>query len=141
MRVIVLVKASEESESGNMPDMQSLMEMSSYNEELAKAGIMLEADGLYPSSKGKRVRFHGDETSVIAGPFPETTDLIAGYWIWRVESMTEAVNWLKKAPFGRGAEVEIRPIADLENMGVEITPEMRAQQERVAEQTRKNRAA
>ncbi len=141
MRVMVLVKANEESESGEMPDLQSLEEMGSYNEELAKAGIMLEADGLYPSSKGKRVRFHGDNTSVIDGPFPETTDLIAGYWIWQVESMAEAVNWLRKAPFRAGAEVEIRPVADLENMGVEITPEMRARQDRVAEQTRKNKAA
>ncbi len=141
MRVMVLVKASKDSESGKMPDPQDISEMGSFNEELAKAGVLLEADGLFPSSNGKRVRFDGDQRKVINGPFPETKDLIAGYWIWRVDSMDEAVHWLKQAPFGEGAEVEIRPIAELEAMGVEISPEMRAQQERVWKLARKNKAA
>ena len=140
MRVMVLVKANDESESGKMPDPKDIAEMGNFNEELAKAGILLEADGLFPSSNGKRVRFDGDERKVIDGPFPETKDLIAGYWIWRVESVDEAVDWLKKAPFGGGMEVEIRPIAVLEDMGLETTPEMQAQEERVGALASKNKA-
>lgn len=141
MRVMVLVKANEESEAGKKPDESSIMEMGNFNEELAKAGILLEADGLFPSSRGKRVRFEDGQTAVIDGPFPETKDLVAGYWIWKVDSIDDAVNWLRKAPFGGGAEVEIRPIADLEEMGVEITPEMREQEDRVWNLAQKNKAA
>ena len=115
MRVMVLVKASEESEAGVMPSEQLLAEMGKYNEELARAGVMLAADGLHPSSKGKRVRFSADQKTVIDGPFAETKELIAGYWIWQVRSMEEAVEWLKRAPFGGGAEVEIRPVFEAED--------------------------
>jgi hypothetical protein len=115
MRVMVLVKASEESEAGAMPSEQFLTEMGKYNEELARAGVMLAAEGLHPSSKGKRVRFSADQKTVIDGPFAETKELIAGYWIWQVRSMEEAVEWLKRAPFGGGAEVEIRPVFEAED--------------------------
>ena len=115
MRVMVLVKASEESEAGVMPSEQMLTEMGKYNEELARAGVLLAADGLHPSSKGKRVRFSADQKTVIDGPFAETKELIAGYWIWQVRSMEEAVEWLKRAPFGGGAEVEIRPVFEAED--------------------------
>ena len=115
MRVMVLVKASEESEAGAMPSKQDLAEMGKYNEELARAGVLLAADGLHPSSKGKRVRFSADQKTVIDGPFAETKELIAGYWIWQVRSMEEAVEWLKRAPFGGGAEVEIRPVFEAED--------------------------
>ena len=115
MRVMVLVKASEESEAGAMPSEQMLAEMGKYNEELARAGVLLAADGLHPSSKGKRVRFSADQKTVIDGPFAETKELIAGYWIWQVRSMEEAVEWLKRAPFGGGAEVEIRPVFEAED--------------------------
>ena len=115
MRVMVLVKASEESEAGVMPSEQFLAEMGKYNEELARAGVMLAAEGLHPSSKGKRVRFSADQKTVIDGPFAETKELIAGYWIWQVRSMEEAVEWLKRAPFGGGAEVEIRPVFEAED--------------------------
>ena len=117
MRVMVLVKASEESEAGAMPSEQILADMGKYNEELARAGVMLAGDGLHPSSKGKRVRFSADQKTVIDGPFAETKELIAGYWIWQVPSMEEAVEWLKRAPFGGGAEVEIRPVFEAEDFG------------------------
>jgi hypothetical protein len=115
MRVMVLVKASEESEAGAMPSEQILADMGKYNEELARAGVLLAAEGLHPSSKGKRVRFSADQKTVIDGPFAETKELIAGYWIWQVRSMEEAVEWLKRAPFGGGAEVEIRPVFEAED--------------------------
>ena len=140
MRVMVLVKASEESEAGAMPSEQILAEMGKYNEELARAGVMLAADGLHPSSKGKRVRFSADQKTVIDGPFAETKELIAGYWIWQVRSMEEAVEWLKRAPFGGGAEVEIRPVFEAEDFGAEFTPELREQEDRVRARAEQNKA-
>src|SRR5688500_17932225 len=131
MRVMVIVKASKESEAGQMPSEQILRDMGNFNEELVKAGIMLAGEGLHPTSKGKRVKFSGTNRTVIDGPFAETKELIAGYWIWQVKSMDEAVNWLKRAPFDGGTEVEIRPIFEAEDFGKEFTPELRAQEERL----------
>jgi hypothetical protein len=131
MRVMVIVKASKESEAGQMPSEQLLRDMGNFNEELVKAGLMLAGDGLHPTSKGKRVKFSGATRTVIDGPFAETKELIAGYWIWRVKSMDEAVNWLKRAPFDGGTEVEVRPIFEAEDFGKEFTPELRAQEERL----------
>ncbi|MDP9383188.1 MAG: YciI family protein [Chloroflexota bacterium] len=140
MRVMVLAKASEESEAGAMPSEQILAEMGKYNEELARAGVLLAGDGLHPSSKGKRVRFSEDRKTVIDGPFAETKELIAGYWIWQVRSMDEAVEWLKRAPFDGGAEVEIRPVFEDEDFGAEFTPELREQEDRVRELEERNKA-
>ena len=134
MRVMVIVKASKESEAGQMPSTELLAAMGKYNEELVKAGIMKAGDGLHPSSKGKRVRFSGKERTVIDGPFTETKELIAGFWIWQVKSMDEAVEWLKKAPFDGGAEVEIRPFFEAEDFGKEFTPELREQEDRLRRQ-------
>ena len=131
MRVIVLVKASKESEEGNMPTAELLAEMGKFNEELVNAGIMTAGEGLQPSSKGKRVRFSGSSRAVIDGPFAETKELIAGFWLWKVKSMDEAVEWLKRAPFHDGEEVEIRPFFEAEDFGKELTPELRAQEERL----------
>ncbi len=131
MRVMVIVKASRESEAGQMPTEELLTEMGKFNEELVKAGIMLAGEGLHPSVRGKRVKFAGRQRTVIDGPFAETKELIAGYWIWRVASMDEAVNWLKRAPFDGGTEVEIRPIFEAEDFGKEFTPELREQEERL----------
>lgn len=122
---MVFVKANADSEAGNMPDKKILREMGAYNEQLASAGVMLAADGLRPSSHGKRVKFDGSERLVIDGPFSETKELISGYWIWKVKSMDEAVEWLKKAPFGGGMEIELRPIFELEELGPEFTEELR----------------
>jgi hypothetical protein len=134
---MVIVKASNESEAGQMPSEKILTEMGKYNEELVKAGVMLAGDGLHPSSKGKRVRFSGADRTVIDGPFAETKELIAGFWLWQVKSMDEAVDWLKRAPFGGGTELEIRPIFEVEDFGKEFTPELRAQEERLRAQTRR----
>jgi len=134
MRVMVIVKASKESEAGEMPSEQLLRDMGNFNEQLVKAGIMLAGDGLHPTSKGKRVRFSGANRTVIDGPFAETKELIAGYWIWQVKSMDEAINWLERAPFDGGTEVEIRPIFDAEDFGKEFTPELRAQEDRLRAQ-------
>jgi hypothetical protein len=130
MRVIVFVKANPESEAGQMPSEAELRDMGNFNQQLVDAGVMLAGEGLHPSSKGKRVRFSGRDRAVIDGPFAETKELVAGYWVWRVKSIDEAVEWLKKAPFDRGAEVEIRPIFEAEDFGKEYTPELRAQEER-----------
>jgi hypothetical protein len=138
MRVMVFVKENEQSEAGVLPDEKILTEMGKYNDELIKAGVMLAGDGLYPSSKGKRVRFSGDQKTVIDGPFAETKELIAGYWIWQVRSMDEAVEWLKRAPFGGGTEIEIRPIFESEDLGAEFTPELREQEARQRAQLEKN---
>ena len=130
MRVMVLVKADKNIEAGGMPDTKMLADMGNYNEELIKAGIMKAGEGLHPSSKGKRVRFDGAQRKVIDGPFAETKELIvAGFWLWEVKSMDEAVEWLKKAPFDK-TEVEIRPIFEAEDFGAEFTPELRAQEDR-----------
>lgn len=131
MRVMVIVKANEESEAGIMPSQEILAAMGNYNEELVKAGIMLDGEGLHPSSKGKRIKFSGGNRVVTDGPFAETRELIAGYWVWKVKSMEEAVNWLKRAPFDGGAEVEIRPIFEAEDFGAEFTPELREQEDRI----------
>jgi hypothetical protein len=134
MRVMVIVKASEESEAGQMPSQQLLAEMGKFNEKLVKAGVMLAGDGLHPSSKGKRVKFSGAKRTVIDGPFSETKELVAGYWLWQVTSMDDAVEWLKKAPFDGGTEVEIRPLFEADDFGAEFTPELRAQEERLRAQ-------
>jgi len=134
MRVIVFVKASKESETGQMPTTEILDAMGKYNEQLVKAGVMLAGEGLHPSSKGKRVKFSGSQRTVIDGPFAETKELIAGYWLWKVTSMDDAVEWLKKAPFGGGMEIEIRPIFEAEDFGRELTPELREREERLRTQ-------
>lgn len=133
MRVLVIVKASKESEAGILPDKEIFEKMGAYNEQLVKAGVMLAADGLHPSSKGKRVRFSGQTRTVIDGPFPETKELIAGFWLWKVKSMDDAVEWLKRAPFDGGMEIELRPIFEMEECAAqypEFTPELKAQEER-----------
>ena len=130
MRVIVIVKASKESEAGEMPTQELLAQMGKYNEELANAGIMVAGEGLHPSSKGKRVRFSGPKPTVIDGPFSETKELVAGYWLWKVKSMDEAVTWLKKAPF-QDTEVEIRPLFETDDFGDAMTPELREQEDRI----------
>ncbi len=134
MRVMVFVKENEEAEAGVLPTPEQFEEMGRFNEELAKAGVMLAADGLQPSSKGKRVRFDGDQRTVIDGPFAETKELIAGFWIWQVRSMDEAVEWLKRAPFGGGVEIEIRPIYEMDDFGEALTPEAREQEARTRAQ-------
>jgi hypothetical protein len=131
MRVMVIVKADKNSEAGIMPSQKILSDMGKYNEELVKAGIMLAAEGLYSSKKGKRIRFSGATRTVIDGPFTETKELIAGFWLWQVRSMEEALEWLKRAPFDGGTEVEIRPVFEAEDFGAEFTPELRAQEERL----------
>jgi hypothetical protein len=136
MRVMVMVKASKDSEAGIMPSQELLTEMGKFNEELVKAGVMLAGDGLQPSSKGKRVRFSGDKRTVIDGPFTETKELIAGYWLWQVRSTEEAVEWLKRCPNPHPgeSEVEIRPVFEAEDFGPELTPELREQEERLRAQ-------
>ena len=131
MRVMVIVKASKESEAGQMPSQKILAEMGKFNEQLVKAGVMLAGEGLHPSSKGKRVRFSGKDRKVIDGPFAESKELIAGFWLWQVRNMDEAVEWLKRAPFDGGTEVEIRPVFEAEDFGKELTPELRAREERL----------
>ena len=137
MRVMVIVKANKESEAGVLPDTKILTEMGKYNEQLVKAGVMLAADGLQPTSKGKRVKFSGQTRTVTDGPFTETKELIAGYWIWQVRSMDEAMEWLKRAPFDGGTEIEIRPLYEASDLGENFTPELREQERRLAEQIRK----
>jgi hypothetical protein len=142
MRFMVIVKASRDSEAGKMPGQELLAAMGKYNEELAKAGILLAGEGLQPSSKGARVRFSGDRRIVTDGPFAETKELIAGFWLWRVKSKEEAIEWVKRCPNpmpGTEAEIEIRPVFEAEDFGEEFTPELRAQEERVrAESARRS---
>jgi hypothetical protein len=131
---MVLIKATRESEAGVLPDEKLLTEMGAYNEQLVKAGVMLAGEGLHPSSKGKRVRFSGGAQTVIDGPFPETKDLLAGFWMWKVNSMDEAVEWVKRCPPPSGpteVEIEIRPVFEAEDFGAELTPELRAQEARL----------
>jgi hypothetical protein len=130
MRVLVIVKATPESERGVLPSHDELAEMGKYNEELVRAGIMLAGEGLSASSGGKRVRFDGKKRMVIDGPFAETKELIAGFWLWQVKSMEEAVEWLKRAPFDGGTEVEIRRVFESDDFGEAYTPELREQEER-----------
>jgi hypothetical protein len=136
MRVMVIVKATKDSEAGVMPSEQLLTDMGNYNEELVKAGIMVAGEGLHPSSKGKRIRFSGDDRTVIDGPFAETKELIAGYWLWNVKSMEEAVEWVKRCPnpMPGESEIEIRQIFEAEDFGAEFTPELREQEERLRAQ-------
>ena len=133
MRFMILVKASKESEAGIMPSEQILSDMGKFNEELAKAGMLLAGEGLHPSSKGTRIRFSGDKRIVTDGPFAETKDLIAGFWIWQVNSKEEAIEWLRRAPF-EDTEVEIRQVFEAEDFGAELTPELREQEERLRKQ-------
>jgi len=140
MRFMIIVKASQDSEAGIMPSEELLTAMGNYNEELAKAGILLAGEGLQPSSKGARVRFSGDKRTVIDGPFAETKELIAGYWLWQVKSKEEAIEWVKRCPNpmpGTEAEIEIRQVFELDDFGAELTPELREQEERVFGQGKK----
>lgn len=138
MRVMVIVKASPESEAGVLPSTEMLAAMGKYNEELVKAGVMLAGEGLQASSKGKRIRFEGSKKTVIDGPFAETKELIAGFWLWQVRSMDEAVEWLKRAPFEPGDEVEIRQVFEAEDFGDNFTPELREQERKIAEKIAEN---
>ena len=143
MRFMVMVKATKESEKGEMPDTKMFEEMGKYNEELAKAGIMLAGEGLQPSSKGVRIRFSGNKRSVIDGPFAETKELVAGYWIWQTRSLEEAIEWAKRCPNpmpdSAESELEIRQIYEFDDFGAEFTPELRKQEERIREQIESKR--
>jgi hypothetical protein len=127
---MVIVKANKDSEAGVMPSKDMLTAMGNYNDELVKAGVMLAGEGLHPTSRGKRIRFDGSRRTVIDGPFAESKELIAGFWLWQVKSIEEAVEWLKRAPFDGGEEVEIRPVFEADDFGAEFTPELREQEER-----------
>jgi hypothetical protein len=137
MRVMVMIRATRDTEAGVMPSEQFLAEMGAFNEELVKAGIMLAGEGLQPSSRGKRVTFSGNTRTVVDGPFTDTRELIAGFWLWQVRSMEEAVEWVQRCPnpTGAGSEVEIRPVFEMEDFGEAMTPELRAQEERLRAQT------
>ena len=136
MRVMVLIKANKDSEAGVLPSERLLTEMGKFNEELVKAGVMLAGEGLHASSKGKRVRFSGAKQTVIDGPFAETKELLAGFWIWKVKSMDEAIGWVKRIPNpeGQDSEVEVRPVVEAEDFGAEFTPALREQEERLRAQ-------
>jgi hypothetical protein len=140
MKVMVIVKASKASEAGEMPSQQLLTEMGNYNEELVKAGVLLGGDGLHPSSKGKRVRFEGRERMVVDGPFTETKELIAGYWLWNVKDMADAIAWVKRCPnpHNETSEIEIRPVFEAADFGEALTPELREQEERVFSDAKRN---
>ena len=144
MRVMVIVKATKNSEAGVMPSEKLFTEMGKYNEELVKAGIMLAGDGLKPSSKGKRIKFAGGKRSVVDGPFAETKELVAGFWIWQVRSIEEAAEWARRCPDpmpGEDAELEIRPFYEMEDFGEEFTPELRAQEERIRAEVERQKKA
>jgi hypothetical protein len=141
MRVMVLVPADKSSEAGAIPSQELIAKMMKFNEELVKAGVMLAGDGLTPTSSAKRVKFSGSQRSVIDGPFAESKELIAGYWIWQVKSMDEAVEWLKRAPFDGGVEVTLRPVFDPEDFGKELTPELRARDEQLRTQVERQRSS
>jgi hypothetical protein len=136
MRFMVIVKATEDSEAGVMPSEEILTEMGKFNEELAKAGVLLAGEGLQPSSKGARVKFSGNQRTVTDGPFAETKELIAGFWLWQVKSLDEAIVWIKRAPLVDG-EIEIRQVFEADDFGAEFTPELRAQEERLRAQIQK----
>ena len=141
MRFMIIVKASPDSEAGVLPSEELMTAMGNFNEELAKAGILIECDGLQPSSKGARVRLSGDQRTVIDGPFAETKELIAGYWLWQVKSKEEAIEWVTRCPNpmpGTEAEIEIRQVYEAEDFGAEFTPELREQEERVRAQAKKH---
>jgi hypothetical protein len=142
MRVMVLIKATEQSEAGEMPSEELLSQMTAFNEELVKAGVMLAGDGLHPSSEGVRVAFSGSERKVIDGPFAETKELVSGYWVWQVKSMDEAIEWVKRLPNPDGdveAIVEIRPVFEFEDFGEELTPELREKNEQLRRETEAKR--
>ena len=141
MRVMVLIKATEESEAGVMPSQELLTQMGNFNEELVKAGVMLAGDGLHPSSKGVRVMFSGSERRVIDGPFAETKELLAGYWVWQVSSLDEAIEWAKRIPnpTGESGVVELRPVFEPDDFGEALTPELREQEARLRDQAEANR--
>ena len=141
MRVMVLVKANQDSEAGVMPSEQLLREMGQFNEELSKAGLLLAGEGLKPSSSGVRVRFAGQQRMVIDGPFAETKELVAGYWLWKVKSMQEAVEWIKRAPCDRDGEIEIRPLFEAEDFGESFSPELREQEQRLRAEAETRRKA
>ena len=141
MRFMVIVKANKESEAGVLPSREILAAMGKFNEELVKAGVMLAGEGLQASSKGARVRFEGKKRTVIDGPFAETKELIAGFWLWQVKSKEEAIEWLKRAPFDGGTEVEIRQVFETADFGRELTPELREQEERLRDQVKKQAAS
>jgi hypothetical protein len=136
MRVMILIKADKDSEAGVMPDEKLLRDMGNFNEELVKAGIMLAGEGLHPSSKGARVKFFGDTRTVVDGPFAEAKELVAGFWIWQVKSLDEAIEWVKRCPnpMGGESEIEIRPVFEASDFGAEFTPELREQEERLRAQ-------
>jgi hypothetical protein len=142
MRVMVMVKASPESEEGRMPSTELLTAMGKFNEQLVKAGIMLAGEGLHPSVKGKRVRFSGKSRTVVDGPFTETKELVAGFWLWQVKSMEEAVEWVRRCPnpMESDSEIEIRPVFEAEDFGAELTPELRAQEERLRKEAAKRQS-
>jgi hypothetical protein len=137
MRFMVIVKADKDSEAGKMPSEKLLAEMGNYNEKLVKAGIMLAGEGLHPSSRGKRIRFDGDKRTVTDGPFAETKELVAGFWLLQAKSMDEVVEWIKRAPFDQGAEVEIRQVFEADDFGEAYTPELRAQEDRLRSEIEK----
>jgi len=139
MRVMVFVPGDKNSEAGVMPSAELISQMMKFNEELVKAGVMLDGQGLSPTSKAKRVRFDGTKRTVIDGPFAESKELVAGYWIWQVKSIEEAVEWLKRAPFDGGAEVTLRPIFDAEDFAQELTPELRAKSEKLGAEIERQR--
>jgi hypothetical protein len=132
---MVIVPASKESEAGVLPNTKILNEMGKFNEQLVKAGVLLAAEGLHPTSKGVRVKFSGDKPTVIDGPFTESKELIAGFWLWQVKSMDEAIEWIKRSPFGGGVEIEIRPVFEAADFGAAATPEIRERERRLREQT------
>lgn len=134
MRFMVLVPGDERTEAGIMPTTEELAAMGEYNQQLAEAGVMISGEGLHPTSKAKRVRFADGDASVIDGPFSETKELVAGFWIWECDSMEDAVEWLKKAPFDAGTQIDIRPVFTAEDFGDEFTPELQQQEERIREQ-------
>lgn len=141
MRFMIFVKASLESEAGILPSEELMTAMGNFNEELVKAGVLIDCDGLQPSSKGARVRFSGDQRTVIDGPFAETKELIAGYWLWQVKSKQEAIDWVKRCPNpmpGTDAEIEIRQVYEADDFGAELTPQLREQEERLREQMKKS---
>ncbi len=141
MRFMIIVKADKNSEAGVLPDKKILTEMGKFNEELVKAGVMLAGEGLHPSSKGARVRFSEGKRTVIDGPFTEAKELVAGFWLWQVKSKEEAIEWLKRAPFGGGAEIEVRQVFEAADFGAELTPELREQEERLRAQVEKQKTS
>jgi hypothetical protein len=140
MRFMVIVKANEQSEAGVMPGTELLARMGKYNEELVKAGVMLDGGGLHPSSRGRRVRFSGGQPTVVDGPFPQTRELVAGFWLWQAKSWDEALAWLKRAPFDNGEEVEIRQMFEAEDFGAELTPELGRQEQELRRRIEASRA-